>query len=130
SADLPLLAALLLRGCRRFEAVEYRPVAVAAPCPTLDQLRRTVGRISLVFVPFPGIVHPLHPETADRDPVTDDYEVSDRIRPVRRGVAQDSAEHTLDPVGDVASALAERHRREEFTLEALVLLIMLVLARE
>src|SRR5215475_11018902 len=56
--------------------------------------------------------------------------IRNRIGTIRRGIAQDRAEHALDPIGHAAAAFAERHRGEELALEPLVLFVMLELPRE
>ena len=91
-----------------------------------DQLNRAIARVLLALMPFPRIVHPSHPKAADRHAVAYDDETADRIATLGRGIAQD----TLDAVGDVDAALAQRHRGKKLALEPLVFLTIFVLPRD
>jgi len=95
-----------------------------------DQLNRAIARVLLALMPFPRIVHPSHPKAADRHAVAYDDETADRIATLGRGIAQDRAEHTLDAVGDVDAALAQRHRGKKLAFEPLVFLTIFVLPRD
>jgi hypothetical protein len=128
-AHMSFFATGLKRSLCNFKPIEDQPVLIAAGLP-FKELHRTVPGILLFLTPFPGIVHPLHAKSSDRDAVADNDKVKDRIGSVRRGITQDRPEHALDPVRDIASAFAQRHRRKEFPFEALMLIVMLIFASE
>src|ERR1700730_945827 len=124
---MPFFTTSLKRCHCNFKPIEDKLVGIAAGMPFYE-LHRTVPGIFLFLTPFPGIVHPLHAKSADRDAVADNNKVRDWIGSVRRGITQDRPKHALDPVRDIASAFPQRHRREEFSFEPLMLIVVIIFA--
>src|SRR5664279_3040291 len=124
-AHMSFFPTSLKRSLCSFKPIEDQPVLIAAGLPFYE-LHRTVPGILLFLTPFPGIVHPLHAKSSDRDAVADNDKVKDRIGSVRRGITQHRPKHALDPVRDIASAFPQWHRREEFPFESLMLIVVLI----
>jgi hypothetical protein len=67
---MPFFATGLKRSLCNFKPIEDQLVRIAAGVPFYE-LHRTVPGILLLLTPFPGIVHPLHAKSSDRDAVAD-----------------------------------------------------------